>query len=160
MISECNCRPVVLLQENQGLPFPPGFVPQDLVHKYYKCLTLYDGLPRWLVVKNLPAMQESWLRRSCREGHGNLLQNSYLKNPMDKRAGWATVRGVARAGHEVATKPPTALCDVCGACKCLLCHYIWCLVLTPCKNNGDRITVPVDMLQMCASESFCLALYT
>ena len=91
VISACNCAPAVLLRESQGLPFPPGFVSQDLVHKYYKCLTLWDGLPRWLVVKNLPAMQESWLGtpglgRSCREGNGNPLQNSYLENPMDKKS--------------------------------------------------------------------------
>ena len=98
--------------------------------------------------------------RSCREGNGNPLQNSYLENPMDKRAVWATVHGVAKAGHKLATKPPTTLCNVCGTWKCLFCQHSWCLVLTPCKNDGDRIRVPIDVLQMCAAESFCLALYT
>ena len=39
------------------------------------------------MVKNLPAMQESWLQlglgRSPGEGNGNPLQYSYLENSMD-----------------------------------------------------------------------------
>ena len=31
------------------------------------------------------------------EGNGNLLQCSCLKNPMDRGAWWATVRGVAKS---------------------------------------------------------------
>ena len=30
------------------------------------------------------------------EGNGNLLQYSYLENPMDREAWWATVHGVAK----------------------------------------------------------------
>ena len=29
-----------------------------------------------------------------------------LKNPMDSGTWWATVHGVARVGHDLATKPP------------------------------------------------------
>ena len=29
-----------------------------------------------------------------------------LKNPIDSGAWWATVHGVARVGHDLATKPP------------------------------------------------------
>ena len=39
------------------------------------------------------------------EGNGNPLQYSCLENPMD-RAWQATVHGVARVGHDLATKPP------------------------------------------------------
>ena len=39
------------------------------------------------------------------EGNGNLLQYSCLENPMDRGAWWATVPGVARVRHELATKP-------------------------------------------------------
>ena len=40
------------------------------------------------MVKNLPAMQESWvqslgLKRSCEEGNGNPLQYSCLENSME-----------------------------------------------------------------------------
>ena len=38
--------------------------------------------------------------------HGNPLQYSCLKNPMDREAWQATVHGVARAGHDLLTKPP------------------------------------------------------
>ena len=39
-----------------------------------------------LVVKNLPVMQETWVRsgRSPGEGNGNPLQNSCLKNSTDR----------------------------------------------------------------------------
>ena len=30
----------------------------------------------------------------------------YLENPMDRGAWWATVHGVTRVGHDLATKPP------------------------------------------------------
>ena len=37
------------------------------------------------------------LGRSPGGGHGNPLQYFYLENPMDRRAWWATVRGVAKS---------------------------------------------------------------
>ena len=46
------------------------------------------------------------LGRSPGEGNGNPLQYSCLENPMDRRAWQATVHGVARARHDLATKPP------------------------------------------------------
>jgi len=42
--------------------------------------------------------------RSPGEGNGNPLQYSCLKNPMDRGAWQATVRGVARVGHDLANK--------------------------------------------------------
>ena len=50
------------------------------------------------MVKNLPAMQETWvfipgLGRSPEEGHGNPLQYSCLENPMDRGAWQDTVHG-------------------------------------------------------------------
>ena len=52
-------------------------------------------------VKNLPAMQETWVQYlgweySPEEGNGNPLKFSCLKNPMDGGAWWATVYG----GHK------------------------------------------------------------
>ena len=44
--------------------------------------------------------------RSPGEGNGNPLQYSCLENPPDRGASWATVRGVARVGYNLATKPP------------------------------------------------------
>ena len=37
------------------------------------------------------------LGRSSGRGHGNPLQYSFLKNPMDRGAWWATVRGITRS---------------------------------------------------------------
>ena len=40
------------------------------------------------------------------EGNGNPFQYSCLENPMDRGAWQATVHGVTRIGHDLATKPP------------------------------------------------------
>ena len=45
------------------------------------------------------------LGRSPGEGNGNSLQYSCLGNPMDRGAWWTTVQGIARAGHNIVTKP-------------------------------------------------------
>jgi len=37
------------------------------------------------------------------EGNGNPRQYSSLDNPIDRRAWWAIVHGVARVGHDLAT---------------------------------------------------------
>ena len=44
--------------------------------------------------------------RSPGEGNGNLLQYSCLKNPRDRGAWLAIIHGVARVGHDLATKSP------------------------------------------------------
>ena len=44
--------------------------------------------------------------RSPGEGNGNPLQYSCLENPMDRGAWRDTILGVARVGHDLATKPP------------------------------------------------------
>ena len=41
------------------------------------------------------------------EGNGCLLQYSCLGNPMERGAWWATIHGVKRFGHDLATKPPS-----------------------------------------------------
>ena len=43
------------------------------------------------------------------EGNGKPLQYSRLENSMDRGTWWATVRGVARVGHDLATKPQRSL---------------------------------------------------
>ena len=42
--------------------------------------------------------------RSRGEGNGNPFQYSCLESPMDKRAWEVTVHGIARVGHDLATK--------------------------------------------------------
>ena len=44
--------------------------------------------------------------RSPGEENGNPLQSSCLKNSIDRGAWQAAVHGVARVGHDLATKPP------------------------------------------------------
>ena len=52
-------------------------------------------------VKNLPTMQETWVRSldwedPLKEGIGNPLQYSCLENPMDRGAWRATICGVTK----------------------------------------------------------------
>ena len=53
------------------------------------------------IVKNLPAMQETWVlsldwEDSLEKGNGNSLQYSCLENPMDRGAWQGTVHGFAK----------------------------------------------------------------
>jgi len=45
------------------------------------------------------------LGRSSGEGNGNTLQDSLLENPMDRGTWQGTGHGIARVGHDLATKP-------------------------------------------------------
>ena len=61
----------------------------------------------WLV-KNLPAMQETWVQVPGREDpleKEMATHSPHLQNPMDRGAWKATVHGIARIGHDLATKP-------------------------------------------------------
>ena len=51
-------------------------------------------------------------RRSSGEGNGNPLQYSRLENPIDRRAWQATVHGIARVRHDLATKLPRWMNEV------------------------------------------------
>ena len=63
------------------------------------------------LVKNPPAMQETWvgslgwedLLEEEMASHSSILA---WKNPMDRGAWRATVHGVTRVGRNLATKPP------------------------------------------------------
>ena len=49
-------------------------------------------------VKNLPGMQDTWVRSLDQEDSpGEENGNPLLANPMDRRAPWATVHGVAKS---------------------------------------------------------------
>ena len=52
------------------------------------------------------------LGRSPGEGSGNPRQYSCLENPMDRGAWWATVHGVTRVGHDLATEPTNQLYEI------------------------------------------------
>ena len=60
-------------------------------------------------IKRLPAMQETWVQSlgpedSSGEGNGNPLQYSCMGNPVDREAWWATVHGLQRVAHDLATE--------------------------------------------------------
>ena len=58
--------------------------------------------------------------RSPGEGNGNPFQYSYLENPMDRGAWWATVHGVLRVGQHLATKPPPQGHSALSSCLAIL----------------------------------------
>ena len=69
------------------------------------------SFPGSSIVKNLPAKAGDMdsipgSGRPPGEGNGNPLQYFCLGNPVDRRAWWATVHRVTRAGHSLVTKPP------------------------------------------------------
>ena len=89
----------------------------EVMHSRCSLSVSYFYLHHWAslvaqLVKNLPAVQEiqvQFLGRSPGEGNGNALQYSFLENPMDREVWKATVHGVLRVGHNLATKPPPPL---------------------------------------------------
>ena len=68
------------------------------------------GFPGGSAVKKPPAVQETDLipgsGRTPAEENGNPFPYSCLENTMDRGAWWATVHGVTRVKHDLATKPP------------------------------------------------------
>ena len=52
--------------------------------------------------------------RSLGEGNSNPLQDSYMKNPMNREAWWATVHGIERVRYNLVTKslPPTTVLNL------------------------------------------------
>ena len=75
------------------------------------CVTI-RGLPRWQSGKETACQcrrhKRTWAwamsqEDSPREGNGNLLQYSCLKNPMDRGAWRATVQGAAKSGTRLST---------------------------------------------------------
>ena len=76
------------------------------------------GFPGDSVVKNMPANAGDMgsiptLGRSSGEGNGNPLQYSCLRNPMDRGTWWATVHGVVKVGHDLATKQQQQILGKC-----------------------------------------------
>ena len=70
-----------------------------------------EGFPRSSVSEESACSAEDLgstpgLGRSPGEGNGYPLQYTCLENPIDRGAWQATVHGVARVGHDSATKPP------------------------------------------------------
>ena len=53
------------------------------------------------ILKFVPQNMKNFYSLLIGEGNGNPLQYSWLENPMDRGAWWATVHGVAKeSGHD------------------------------------------------------------
>ena len=94
------CKNKILYDTKSSLIF-------QLIRNYY-CLKWASWVAQ--VVRNLPAMWETWVwslgreGRSPGEGHGNPLQYSFLENPMDRGVWQATVHGVAKSQTRLSDK--------------------------------------------------------
>ena len=80
---------IIILKESRKFEFYP--IKKKII----------GGFPGGSAVKKSPVNAENegsipGLGRSLRKGNGNLLQYSYLGNPMDRGTWWATVHGVAK----------------------------------------------------------------
>ena len=94
----------------RGVAFHPAVIrisSKKMVYKKLHTLAVVFGLPRWRQwVQNPPANagdltgDPGSLPGSGRcpgEGNGNPLQYSYLENPIDRGAWWATAHSVAQS---------------------------------------------------------------
>ena len=81
------------------------------VYSNFYLANIYFGFPGGSVVKKKKITCQAGdaglipgMGRSPGEGNGNLLWYSCLGNPQDREVWWATVHGVTRVWHDLATK--------------------------------------------------------
>ena len=72
---------------------------------FAKIIHNYEKLSDKPKLKGIP--QNKWLVHFKGEGSGSPLQCSFLENPMDCSLPGSSVHGIARVGHNLATKPPS-----------------------------------------------------
>ena len=82
-----------------------------------------------------------WLGRSPGEGHDNLLQYSCLESPLDWEAWQATVHGVARVWHDLATKLPSEKKYVQG------CHHDGLKGFYVNEKNKEKVAIFENQMQ-------------
>ena len=75
------------------------------------------------------------LGRSSGEGNGNPPQYSCLENPMDRGA-WQSVHGVARVGHDLATKREREVCH--SFCSKEQVSFNFMAAVTICSEFGAK----------------------
>ena len=91
--------------------------PMDTVHRVAKSRTRLSDFTHSYLIKGFSggsvsnesaynAGDANLIPGSPGKGNDNPLQYSCLRNPMDRGVWWATVHGVPRVGHNLATKPP------------------------------------------------------
>ena len=88
--------------------------------------------------------------RSPGKGNGNSFQESWLENPINRGAWWATVHGAASVRHDLATKLPPSLIYV-YFCP----HHGVCGILSP-GGMHDLITpTGIEPLTSAVEASLC-----
>ena len=101
-----------------------------------------QGLPRWLNSKESPCQYRRHRDtdlvpgsgRSPGGGHGNPLKYSYLGNPMDRGAWWATVHGVTKSWTQLSCWPP-----------CLVVSARAVLVTTGIRTENRAYQLPCEL---------------
>ena len=73
--------------------------------------------------------------RSPGEGNGNPIQYACLGNSMDRGAWQATVHGLARVGHDLATKPHITTLALSFSSYISVCVYLNCWTISY-KNDA------------------------
>ena len=132
----------------------PGGLPSMGSHRVghdWSDVVVVVVIPGGSVIKNLPANAGDsglipGLGRSPEEGNGNPLQYSCLQSPMDRGAWWATVQGVARLRHNLATKPPPNTVS-----KLKSTHYEFPSLITKVTlqcSGGKKMLFPVKDYQL------------
>ena len=125
---------------------PLGCEESDTTERLSLSFSVHMGFPHSSVSKESACNAENPVLiprsgRSPGEGNGNPLQYSCLENPMDRGAWQATVHGVSRVEHNLATKPPPPV----YTCQCywlnlshhplpLLCVHMSCSLCLPCMS--------------------------
>ena len=79
-----------------------------------------------------------WVRK-IPWSNGNPLQNSCLKNSMDRGDWWATIYGAARVRHNLVTKPPQAVFTPVPECRQTQEHT--CLGLNSASSSAASYSV-------------------
>ena len=77
------------------------------------------------------------------EGNGNPLQYSYLENPMDREAQWATVHGVAKSQTLLSTRHNVKLYKyylLCSAFSNEHKDHVHCIATKASKNDIQLIS--------------------
>ena len=91
-----HCRQILYQLSHQGSPRILEWVSLSLLKRIFLTQESNKGLLHCRQI----------LHQLGYKGNGKPLQYSCLENPMGRGAWWATVHGIARAGHNLPTKPP------------------------------------------------------
>ena len=87
----------ILVSTKRDQDFLKEWLIPDLEQKIYKMILAYFSCPKARKLKSNSLGKLNYSRNNIGEGNGTPLQYSCLEDPMDGRAWWAAVHGVARS---------------------------------------------------------------